>query len=311
MARWRVYRRNILAIAEQAPRWLGYRSPYALDSLLSFLQARAVEGIEQIDVGRACIIRSLRWLHDGQTHSGWLSAQFDPAMSRVGLCISPGLSPVAEDLMPALRRWLDLDMDPHQVGAVLGNIADAEPGLRLPGSLDRFELAVRAVLGQQVTVAAARTLASRFVRRFGTPLSAAESAPAALQFHFPHAADIAGLDVADIAALGIIRQRANSLIALARQWSDLAFAHQQGGIDDALQQLQSVPGIGPWTAHYMLMRGWSWADAFPPGDVVLKKQLSSAQAPLSPKQIQAVASTYAPYRSYAVLQLWRRAALAG
>ncbi|RZJ05743.1 MAG: DNA-3-methyladenine glycosylase 2 family protein [Rubrivivax sp.] len=171
--------------------------------------------------------------------------------------------------------------------------------------MDRFELAVRAVLGQQVTVAAARTLAGRFVERFGEALPAALDAPDGCGRLFPTPERMAAATRDDIATLGIIGRRADSLIALARAWPTLAFAKREGTAEAAAQELTALPGIGPWTAGYMLMRGWSWPDAFPPGDVVLRKALSADGPPVAPKAYLEAAERFRPFRSYAVLHLWR------
>ena len=279
---------------------LAYREPYDIDGVLNFLLPRAVAGVEQVDVANARIQRTVSVLHGGRLHRGWLVASFDKA-GQVGIRLSSSLWPAVASLLPLLRRWLDLDADPAGIALALGE--GAVSGQRLPGALDRFELAVRAVLGQQVTVAAARTLASRFVDRFGETLA---DAPVGADRLFPSAARMAGEMPERIAELGIIRRRAESILELARRWPELAYAQSGGTTEEALAELQTIAGIGPWTAHYMLMRGWSWPDAFPPGDVILRKYLSRGQDNLlSPRDYLAAAERYRPYRSYAVLHLWR------
>jgi len=287
---------------------LAYRPPYAVEALLDFLAPRAVAGVERVDLQAARIERTLSLMHRGQRHSGWLSLGFDRSRHQACVSLSPTLWPAVASLLPLLRRWLDLDAEPARIDAALGALAAGdEPGLRLPGCLDRFELAVRAVLGQQITVAAARTLASRLVQRLGETLP---GAPAGVNLLFPTPERLARAEPGEIAELGIIRRRADSLIALAQAWPRLAYAQQRGTVSDALAELQGLPGIGPWTAHYMLMRGWSWPDAFPPGDVVLRKALSpDATQLLTPTACAQAAQAFQPYRSYAVLRLWRTAAL--
>jgi len=288
---------------------LNYRPPFAVDALLQFLAARAIPGIEEVDLAERRISRSLRVRHQGEWLAGRVELQFDAQLPRVWLLPCSAVWPAVASLMPSLRRWLDLDAEPATIDSCLGALAQAEPGMRLPGCVDRYELAVRAVLGQQVTVAAARTLASRFVERFGEPLPEGQTT-ASVHRLFPSPARIAVAAVDEIAALGIIRRRAEALIALARAWPGSRFAAGLGTPAEALAELQAVPGLGPWTAQYMLMRGWSWPDMFPEADVVLRKQLSPPDAPLKPREVQQAAAAFAPYRSYAVLQLWRRAALA-
>ncbi|WP_431261725.1 DNA-3-methyladenine glycosylase 2 family protein [Roseateles chitinivorans] len=299
---------------ETAELRLDLRPPLLSSALLNFLAARAVPGVEQVDVERLSLSRSVRFSRPGQPDVlGWLSVRL-PAdgdeRPRVRLSLSPSLWPVIAPLMPRLRRWLDLDADPQAIAAALGEtLGPAAAGLRLPGSLDRFELAIRAVLGQQVTVAAARTLATRLIAKYGEPLPDAAGAPPGVTHVFPTPATLAAATVDDIAPLGMPGRRAEALIHLARQWPTLAFAHGRGTVEDAIAELAALPGLGPWTAHYMLMRGWSWPDAYLPGDVVLKQCLEErAGMPLRPRELIAAAEHFAPYRSYAVLQLWRDAA---
>ncbi|OWQ45850.1 hypothetical protein CDL60_18540 [Roseateles noduli] len=300
---------------ETAELRLDLRPPLLSSALLNFLAARAVPGVEQVDVERLTVSRSVRFVRPGQADVlGWLSARLpadDDERPRVRLSLSPSLWPVIAPLMPRLRRWLDLDADPQAIAAALGEtLGPAAAGLRLPGSLDRFELAIRAVLGQQVTVAAARTLATRLIAKFGEPLPDATGAPPGVTHVFPTPATLAAATVDDVAPLGMPGRRAEALIHLARQWPTLAFAQGRGTVEDAIAELAALPGLGPWTAHYMLMRGWSWPDAYLPGDVVLKQCLEErAGTPLRPRELIAAAEHFAPYRSYAVLQLWRDAAL--
>jgi len=281
---------------------LSYREPYDVAGVLAFLAPRAIAGVEKVEDG--AVTRSLALTHAGQRHAGWLRVCFERA-GEVAVELSPTMWPAVGSLLPLLRRWLDLDAEPEAIAAALGE--GSVPGQRLPGCVDRFELTVRAVLGQQVTVAAARTLAGRFVERFGEPLAESDSAPQGCQRLFPTPERMAAATRDDIASLGIIGRRADSLIALAQAWPTLAFARREGTPEAAAEALTQIPGIGPWTAGYMLMRGWSWPDAFPPGDVVLRKALSAGGPPVSPKAYLEAAERYRPYRSYAVLHLWRHA----
>ena len=302
---------------------LAYRPPLEQAALLAFFAERAIPGVE--DVGTAGLRRSLRAgvlgtvaTPAGETGSadGWLALQFLPDTARVQLHFATSLLPHSAALIAAVRRWLDLDAQPTAIDAALQGLP-GPAGLRLPGSLDGFELAVRAVLGQQVSVAAARSLAVRLVGRFGTPV---DTPWPAVQRLFPQPALIAGLPPEAIAELGIIRSRAGAIIALAQAWPELQALLQPAAADPGrlIARLCALPGIGPWTAHYIAMRGLGWPDAFPPGDVAVLKALrlqhggpeAAARAPkaaaLRAEVLAAEAQSQAwrPWRSYAVLRLW-------
>jgi AraC family transcriptional regulator, regulatory protein of adaptative response / DNA-3-methyladenine glycosylase II len=279
---------------------LGYRAPHDECALLAFVAQRAIPEVEV--VAGLSIRRSLR---DGAiaTHSpaGWIEARFVPAESRVKLAFAPALGACSGAVIAAARRWLDLDASPAAIDAVLADLPGAA-GQRLPGSLDAFELAVRAVLGQQVTVAAARTLARRVAERFGsavvTPWPEVSRAFAA-----PEALAVAPLE--RIAELGIIRSRAGAIQALAREWLLLAPLLAVGAAPDRLvERLRELPGIGAWTAHYIAMRALGWPDAFPPGDVAALKAMQQLFATTSPRQAEARAEAWRPWRAYALLRLW-------
>lgn len=271
---------------------LGYRPPLAQAALLAFLAARAVPGVER--VGDAHIVRTLRIGSTG----GQLRVRFEPERDRVRVELSPALWSQAAAVLVGVRRWLDLDADPDPIARQLAAL-DPIPGLRLPGGLDRFEIAVRAVLGQQVSVAAARTLATRLVQRFGDRLPTSELLDGDEAWLFPTPAQLARAGAAEVAACGLPGKRAEALAGLAQHWPALRMANASGAPDEAERELLQLPGIGPWTAAYIRMRAWPWPDRFLPGDLVLRQQLATLPE-LSP-------DTWAPYRSYAVLQLWARA----
>lgn len=286
---------------------LAYRQPYHVDAMLEFLQRRAIPGVEQVEPNTRTIRRTVRIAQGGLLCQGWLDLQFDAERPLLRLRPSEGLVPVMANLLPLVRRWLDLDADPSSIDASLLTLpmhACHQPGVRLPGCIDRFELAVRAVLGQQVTVAAARTLASRFVQRFGSPL--VDGGAPELDRLFPRPEDVASASRDDIASLGIIARRADALRLLAERWTTLQINQPSVRVEAALEELVALPGIGPWTANYILMRASGCADIFLPGDVVLRRQLSnSGNPPLSPKQVLGMSDAWRPYRSYAVMRLWR------
>jgi AraC family transcriptional regulator of adaptative response / DNA-3-methyladenine glycosylase II len=222
---------------------LAYRPPYHVTAMLEFLERRAIAHIEQVDIAARTIRRSLRISRNGVAHTGWLEAQFDAERPLLRLRLSAGLALATAGILPLVRRWLDLDADPMLIDAVLATLpahADHAPGVRLPGCVDTFELAVRAVLGQQVTVAAARTLAGRFVQRFGAPLD--DAGPEGLDRLFPEPARIAQASRDDIASLGIIARRADALRLLGELWPTLLINQPQAGNDAALAELAALPG---------------------------------------------------------------------
>lgn len=274
---------------------LSWRAPYAVEHLLRFLSARAVPRVEAVEVEAGVIQRG--WpLANGQ--DGQLRVEF--AADHLRLQLSPLLWTQPAAVLAGVRAWLDLDADPLAIDAHLrANGLATLAGLRLPGCAVRFELGVRAILGQQVTVAAARTLATRLVERFGAATPAAESLGPAVDRRFPRAHELARVPAEDLAALGLPLKRAQALVALAQAWPTLAFAQRRGDPREAEQELTQLPGIGPWTAAYLLMRGWPWPDRFLPGDVILRQQLER-HPKIDPEAC-------APYRSYAVLQLWNSA----
>jgi AraC family transcriptional regulator of adaptative response / DNA-3-methyladenine glycosylase II len=277
---------------------LGYRAPYDRPALLRFLAQRAIPGVEVV-VGDG-LRRSVRAGTFGP-EPGWIAVRFAPAADRVLLEFAPALLPVSAMLVARVRRWLDLDAAPDDIDATLADLPGA-PGLRLPGSIDAFELAIRAVLGQQVTVAAACTVARRLVDRFGEPL--ATPWPDVTR-GFPSPQTLAAAGESAIAECGIVRQRARAIGAIAAAWDELAPLMAPGQDAAALiGRLDALPGIGPWTAHYVAMRALGWPDAFPPGDVAALKAMVRRCGPLTPRAAVERAEAWRPWRAYALLRLW-------
>jgi AraC family transcriptional regulator of adaptative response / DNA-3-methyladenine glycosylase II len=292
------------ASAEAVGVTLAFRAPYDVVRLTRFLDQRAIPRIEQVEglrIRRTLRAGAIAGTAAGAGAAGWIEAEFVPAASRLRLRFSADWAAASANIVAAVRRWLDLDAAPETIGEALGGLPGDE-GLRLPGSLDAFELAVRAVLGQQVTVAAARTLARRVVERFGeeiaTPWDGIDRA-------FPQPACLAALPVERIAELGIIRTRANAIIAIARAWPALSprLAPRQPP-EPLIAALRELPGIGPWTAHYIAMRALSWPDAFPPHDVAVLKAMKRLFDTPSQREVDARATAWRPWRAYAVLRLW-------
>lgn len=279
---------------------LGFREPLDRAALLRFLDQRAIPGIERVDTGALRVRRTVRPGIFG-AEGGWLEAAFVPGRPQVQLACSASLGAASGLLLRAVRRWLDLDADPQHIDNALQGLP-GNTGLRLPGGIDAFELAVRAVLGQQVTVAAARTLARRVAERFGVPI--APPWPE-LDRCFPAPAALAAADISQVAELGIIRTRAGAIIALAQAWPDMqALLPAHAAAAPLIERLRAVPGIGPWTAHYIAMRALGWADAFPPGDVAVLNALGLPRGARAEREADERSQAWRPWRSYAVLKLW-------
>ncbi|WP_298825207.1 Ada metal-binding domain-containing protein [uncultured Piscinibacter sp.] len=277
---------------------LAYRAPFDHAALLRFVAQRAIPGIEEVD--GVSIRRTLRAGCLAEA-PGWVEARFELERDRVQLRFAPALAASSARMVAAARHWLDLDASPASIDAALISLPGAA-GIRLPGSLDALELAVRAVLGQQVSVAAARTLARRVVERFGTPLATPWPS---LARQFPQPEVLAAAPLAEIAALGIVRQRAGALIALADAWPGLeTLMSPATDPDDFIAALCELPGIGPWTAHYIAMRAFGWPDAFPPNDVAVLKAMHARFGTASQRDAHAQAQAWRPWRAYAVLRLW-------
>ena len=276
---------------------LAYRPPYDLDGVLAFFANRAVAGVEQVD-GLA-LRRTLAVTHRGQALAGWIEARFVPERHELHLMLAPTLLPVLGIVVQRIRQCLDLDADPQQIDPVLGAVPGPDrPGIRLCGSADGFESAVRVILGQQVTVAAARTLTRRLVERFGTP----QATPfPGLERLFPDAATIAAADPEVIGKLGIVRQRVGALQALARAVSEGRLAlHRGAPLEATLATLRELPGIGDWSAQLIAMRALAWPDAWPATDIGLLNALATRDA----RQAAAWAEAWRPWRAYAVMKLW-------
>ena len=280
---------------------LGYRPPFDWRAMLDFLGARATAGVESVD-GDAY----LRTVALGD-RTGWVRVVDRPSQHALAVEASDGLVSVLPALLGRLRQLFDLDARPDVIAEHLAAdsrlrpLVAAAPGLRVPGAFDGFELALRAIIGQQITVKAATTLASRVMTTFGDQL---ETAHDALTRVTPTAARLAVARVDDVASLGIVRARATTIVALAREVADGRLMLEPGADPEAtIAQLVALPGIGAWTANYIALRALRWADAFPKEDVVLRKQLGGVTA----RDAEAVSQAWRPWRSYATLHLWRSA----
>ena len=281
---------------------LAVRTPFAGRALLDFLETRAVAGIETVT--GPTYARTLRLPHgtgvvelelQDQTEEG--TTAFVPATFR--LDDLRDLSAAVE----RVRRLVDADCDPVAIGdafagdPLLGQLARTTPGLRVPGHVDGDELAVRAVLGQQVTVAAARTAAARLVREYGDPLPEPHGA---LSRVFPTVERLAALDPE---SLPMPRARGRALVGLCRALADGDIRLDRGADRDAVREaLLAIPGIGPWTADYIALRALGHPDVFLPKDTGIRDALRGLGR--DPADSSRLAAAWSPWRSYAQLYLW-------
>ena len=276
---------------------LAFRPPYDWPAMLAFLGRRAVAGVEAIDGRR--YRRSVRLERAGKGHSGWIEIAPSTRKSALRVTASASLAGAVPVLLARVKSFLDLSCRPDEIASALGPLAAAHPGLRLPGAMDGFEIAVRAILGQQVTVAAATTVAGRFAKAFGEPLDTPHEGVERL---FPPASRIAGVAPSDIAALGVISARAKAIVALARAIEAGTLRLEPSApVEATLASLVSLPGVGPWTAHYVAMRALAWPDAFPHPDVAVLKAMRETKAGRALERAEA----WRPWRAYAVLHLWK------
>lgn len=280
---------------------LSYREPYDFNRILRFLSARSLDGVEyttETRYSRTLLLPNPS--DDTKPHRGWIHITPVEGKNCLSLVIDESLLQQVTTVIAITRHLFDLDADPQAYLPVLGDLATATPGLRLPGAANGFELAVRAVLGQQITVKAARTLATRFVHRFGQKIdSPLTESPG---YTFPQPATIARARKDSIAKLGIIGRRADTIrhIAKALNTNQLDLS-PTADAEATITTLKAIPGIGDWTAHYLCMRALHWPDAFPAADYGVMKALQTG----SPAKAKQAADAWRPWRAYAVMHLWR------
>ncbi len=283
---------------------LAYRPPLAAAELMRFLGARAVPGLEEFVAGT--FRRSLR---TRASRAAVLSMTPHPTVPHVVLEVTVDEPTELGPVVQAARRLFDLDADPAAIdGAlaadpVLRAAVATVPGLRLPGAAEPFEMAVRIVIGQQVSVAGARTLTARLVAEFGEPL---EHPVGTVTHLFPAARVLAEVSLEGI---GLTRSRAETVRRLAEAVA-VGKVDLSGGaaLDDALAALGEVPGVGPWTRSLVAMRVLRDPDAFPEADLGVRRGAEALGLPPTPTGVRARAEAWRPWRGYAVMHLWRAAA---
>lgn len=284
---------------------LSYRPPYPWDEMLHFLAGRTIAGIEVVKNGE--YMRTVHLVNaDGKPVYGWVRVGHDPKKYALSVTVSETLLPVLPQVLARIRHLFDLYCDPGAVYETLRVMNDIRPGLcvlgaRVPGCFNAFEMAVRAVLGQQITVKAASTLASRIVQTYGAPI---QTAIEGLTRIFPLPEELLSLGGAiedHFGVLGVTAARSNTIYELAR-------AFVQGEIhfdlpaqpEEEMKKLMAIRGIGSWTAQYIAMRAMEWPDAFLETDAGVKKALQ----PCTSKELLKMAEVWRPWRSYATINLW-------
>lgn len=279
---------------------LPLRPPYDFEAMLAFLSRRALPGLERVDITTYRRV----FAHNGMI-GDWSLRRAPGDAHALLLCVRHPQAQVLTSVVARVRRMCDLDADPAAIDAVLDRdrrlhgLRRRYPGLRLPGAWDGFETAVRAVLGQQVSVTAARTLAARVMERWGEPVVATDGVPVSL---FPTPAALAEVDLAEI---GLTRQRAATVRTLARAVCDGRVGFEAGqGLEAFVEAWTELSGIGDWTAHYIALRALCHPDAFPAADLILRRAVGGGQ-PLGTTQLRSQAQAWRPWRGYATILLWR------
>ena len=284
---------------------LGYRPPYRWEPILHFLAERAISGVESVKDG--AYVRTVRLsTTGGKSIYGWVRVGHKPEQNALTVTVSETLWPALPQVLARIRRLFDLYCGPDTIYEALQTMNGIRPGLcvlgtRLPGCFDAFEMAVRAVLGQQISVKAAGTLAARVATTYGTPV---QTGIAGLTHVFPSPEDILALggDIENhLGALGVTSTRSKAIYELAR-----AVAQREIDFDlcaqpeEEIKKLMAIRGVGSWTAQYIAMRAMGWPDAFLETDAGVKKAL----APYTSKELLGMAETWRPWRSYATINLW-------
>jgi AraC family transcriptional regulator of adaptative response / DNA-3-methyladenine glycosylase II len=276
---------------------LSYRPPYDWSGILDFLRARAIDGVERVsdhDYARTVRIDS---------ESGVIRVRHDARREHLVLSIPLSLSTFIHRIAERVSRMFDVAADPEIIASQLSRdrqlaaIVGRHPGLRMPGCWDRFELAVRAIIGQQITVAGARKILGRIAMTYGSPLDGLESD---LDTLFPTPEVLAVVELS-----GMPAARTRTVRELARSVAEGSNCLETGAsLETSIERLVALPGIGPWTAHYIAMRALGEPDAFPAGDVALRRAAGNG-SPLSETALLRRAERWRPWRAYAAIYLWR------
>jgi AraC family transcriptional regulator of adaptative response / DNA-3-methyladenine glycosylase II len=279
---------------------LSYRTPFDWASILGFLRERAIPGVEHVE---GSVYR--RTVSVGGA-AGVLEVSSATGQPHVRLVLPRAMAPHAAQLAARVRRVFDLQADPEEIASHLSRdpmlqpVIKRSPGLRVPGAWDPFETSVRAIVGQQVTVKAATTIAGRLAERYGEPV---ECDDVSLKRTFPRPERLARARLNNI---GMPAARAGAVRALARAVSSGRLRFDGlSGLDDTVDTLKALDGVGPWTAHYIAMRACDEPDAFPSGDLALRRAMVSKEPALKTERaLIERAEAWRPWRAYATMHLW-------
>jgi len=291
---------------------LAYRPPFAWDTMLDYLASRTIAGVEAIE-GNASdrfYVRSVRLQHGTELLQGWMKVSHLQAEHQLVVQVSNQFSPVLMKIVDQVRQQFDLDANPTVIEDHLAHDLRLKkqmkrtPGLRVPGTFAPVELALRAVLGQQISVAGATTLAARLVQKFGTPVT---TPYVSITHFFPDPALLIQESVDDIAQIGLPKARAATILAIAQFVVDGGLNLPPGTtLDEVVIRLKTVRGIGEWTAQYIALRALRFPDAFPGGDLGLQKAAANREEQrLSEAQLLTRIAPCSPWRGYAALLLWQ------
>jgi AraC family transcriptional regulator of adaptative response / DNA-3-methyladenine glycosylase II len=281
---------------------LRYRPPYDFDALLAFLRARAIEGVETVESDR--YTRTLA--HEGML--GTVAVEHLPRQQSLAATVRFPSVRALPGVIARIRSAFDLDVDVTAIGAHLARdpwlspLVAARPGLRVAGAWDGFELGVRAVLGQQVSLAAARTLATKLVRLCGPRLAAGEGAPEATALAFPTPEAVLGANLERLGMPGARRQALRSLARAALE--DASLFHALGNVEETVARLSRIDGLGAWSAHYIALRAAREPDAFPASDLGLLRGATRRGRRPSAEELERRSERWRPFRAYAAEQLW-------
>jgi AraC family transcriptional regulator of adaptative response / DNA-3-methyladenine glycosylase II len=284
---------------------LGYRPPFCWSGMLAFLARRQIRGVEHLDDDRYA--RTLAVAQRNRSRSrtrsrtvrGWLRVEHPPQRYALDVTLSMSLIPVVGQVLTRVRRLFDLAARPDLIDAHLGDLAADSPGMRISGTLDGFEIAVRAIVGEHTLSASAQALLSRIAERFGTKLNA----PPQLTWTFPSADALASMPLSTLEDTGLARTQARAIVTIAQEVaSGRLMLEPAAPLEETLAALRRIDGIGEWAVQYIAMRALAWPNAFPEDDPLLNRPPDwSDRAALDHH-----AEPWQPWRAYAAVRLWNR-----